>query len=276
MITLFFTLAYMIMQRNKKENFSQDPIIPRTIWTYWHNYDLDPVVVQCVKTWKNCCPDFEIIILNHNNYQKYIDNDKIRHDRFDNVTRFADFLRFELLSRHGGIWMDATIVCNQSLEWVIQENKDFVGYYMPNFTMDERYPVIENWFMACSKNCKLMREWNKEVQRILEFENTDVYVDNLKSQKVDLQNIPYPGYLMCHAAAQKVLQNSELGIDPSSYKVISATSDIGAFYYLDQENWDSSKALNNFSKKQYRTPIMKLRGLERIEIEKMKSFDVKG
>ena len=36
----------------------------------------------------------------------------------DSLARISDVLRLHALAEHGGIWMDATIICTASLSWV--------------------------------------------------------------------------------------------------------------------------------------------------------------
>jgi len=266
-----------MIEKKKKKKENEDKYIPKVIWTYWHSKQIPSLVQKCVMSWRRYNPDFEIVVLNADTYKEYISNSQeIVPDKFDSITRFADFLRFQLLSEHGGIWMDATIICNASLSWVVEnenENeREYVGYFMPNFTTDDRYPIIENWFMACTKGSVFMRDWNREVQRIRQFQDSDLYIEDVQKKGVNLQNLSSPSYLMCHAAAQVVLQNKLAQIRSYSIDVRSAVDKSGPFYYLSEEDWDSYRGLQNM-RSRYETPLVKLRGAERATIEQYPSLE---
>jgi len=83
--------------------------------------------------------------------------------KIDSITRKSDFIRLELLSKYGGIWMDASIICKYSLNWIhaYQKNTDaeMVGYYINGFTTIEKYPVVENWFISCIPKSRFIELW---------------------------------------------------------------------------------------------------------------------
>lgn len=268
MSRFFITVATskVHLSPNQSENF-KSYAIPKIIWSYWDSETKPKFIENCIKSWKKYNPSFEIHILNQNNYKKYISS-PLNYKNFEQITRFADFLRFQLLSEHGGIWIDASIICNESLDWVVDQNEyEFVGYYTPNFTTIDKYPVIENWFLASSKKSYFMQKWNKEVQSIKNFKNVENYIDSLRNQGIDLQNIPFPEYLMCHAALMKVFQSNS----DNSFKinVISSVGDNGPFRYLSVNNWESEIALQSLCiNTDNKTPLIKIRGDERKKLEK--------
>ena len=124
--------------------------IPKHIWTFWA--DCPPrIVLAFMKTWCQHNPGYELTILTLKNYkvreggateavpvqqvlssscpssyalspscpQSYVsdlDLDKLRIK--DSLARISDVLRLHALSEHGGIWMDATIICTASMSWL--------------------------------------------------------------------------------------------------------------------------------------------------------------
>lgn len=250
-------------KEKEKENKQE---IPKIIWSYWDDQQVPELVKVCFDSWKKN-KGYTINILNEKTYKDFIPD--LDHGNFDSKTRFADYLRFRLLSLYGGVWMDATIFCTKSIDWLIdQSNKEgnqYTGFYMPNFTTIEDYPIIENWFMACTKDSSFMKDWNKEVQSIQQFENVDAYVNNVRNKNIDLQNIPFPEYLMCHVAAQVVFQENKRKKLNMTYKfsVTSAVGENGPFKYLSDENWSSEQGFSKLCMKEHVTPIIKFRGTER-------------
>ncbi|WP_407253388.1 capsular polysaccharide synthesis protein [Klebsiella pneumoniae] len=101
----------------KYNHLSEDSIINRTIWVYWaQGLDNAPPVVQnCVKTLKeNSSPDFVVQVVDDFNLVDYIDIPEIINTRLKegviSRTHFSDIVRFELLKKHGGVWIDSTVL----------------------------------------------------------------------------------------------------------------------------------------------------------------------
>ena len=271
LLIILFMIVHVYIQYNInndkfRKNNSKKSKIPKIIWTYWDTIDKPVFIQNCIKTWKYYNPDYTINILDKNNYRDFI-SIPLDYKAFDPVTRFTDYLRFQLLFEHGGIWMDASIICNESLNWIFEkENVEFVGFDTPLFMTNDKYPIIENWFLACVPGSRLMEYWNKEVQNIRSFSKVDDYIQSLYDQTVDLQKIPFPEYLMCHAALMKVFHDYGNNFDTH---LINSIGDNGPFRYLYVHDWKSKEALKSLCIDIINhTSLIKIRGDERKEMEK--------
>jgi hypothetical protein len=159
---------------------------------------------------------------------------------------------------------------------------EFVGFYIDSMTLPqfkESSPIIENWFFACTKDSKMVNDWLNEFLRISDYDTVEKYVDAVKAEGVNIQNISSPTYLSMHVACQKILQKG--ANKPYEFTLLKAEDT--AFKYLTQNEWDSKRAIQNIldckddSKKDKEkenckfldSPIIKMRGLERKEMEKM-------
>lgn len=263
-VALVLVSLYKLMPVQKEA--LTESAIPKVIWSYWDDENIPPVVQLCLSSWKKYNNDYQVRVLNDTNYREYTPD--LDHSSFDSKTRFADYLRFQLLAKHGGIWMDATMLCTKPLDWLIEDGgeHEYVGFFMPNFTTKPQFPVIENWFLAAKKNSQFMQDWNREVQSIRSYKNSDEYVHAVKNKNIDIQNIPFPEYLMCHVAAQAVMQeNADRGY---TIKVISAVGEEGPFKYLSDNSWSSETAMGQMTQENM-TPLVKLRGSEREVIDSM-------
>jgi len=261
-----------------KEGMSQSSEIPKIIWTYW---DGDPpdFVNHCIKSWKHYNDDHVVRVLNKENLSTYlpdVDFSKMKH--IDNPTRFSDMVRLHVLAKFGGIWTDASIICNESFDWIhkIQNDKgcEFVGYYLEAFTLPEynnKSKVIESWFFACIKGSKFVNEWCNEFSKISDYDDINKYVDSVKSEGVSIQKIDVPDYLTIHVSAQKVLQKA----DENEYNIYLLKAEDTAYKYLVDNDWNSEKAVNDgiLGKKYLDSKIIKLRGGERNIISKLEYSD---
>lgn len=96
----------------------------KKLFIYWDaNFENASLMIQeCLKSWKKNNIDWEIIELNDNNLNDYIDCDELEFLNEKNITKthYSDIIRLLLLEKHGGCWCDATTFCNKNLsEWLI-------------------------------------------------------------------------------------------------------------------------------------------------------------
>lgn len=260
-----------IMNICKKTNSSQ---IPNIIWTFWDGKP-SKIVEKCIESWKYYNPSYEIRILNKSNYSQYIhyDLESIKHSK-ESLARYSDYIRLAVLSRHGGIWMDASIICHASFDWLngIQYTTgcEMIGFHFDDFTTPELLytsPVIESWFFACVPNSIFMNDWCNEFYRTGLFPTVNDYIKHLQSENINLQNIDMPNYLAIHCAAQKVLQTRII-----DYNIVIFSAKNTPYKYLTDAGFDTTKGANlltdeNTGSLYHSLPIIKLRKLERDELE---------
>jgi len=239
------------------EGFS-DSAIPPIIWTYWNSEEIPEVVQRCIESWRLQNPTFEVRVLTPATLGDYIDVDVKSLTFIDSPAREADAVRLLVLEQFGGVWSDATILATEPYPFSLQS--EFVGYYIASFTTDERFPVLENWFFATVPHGAFITRWKKAFFMLENFDSVDDALAYMKdTESVDFQKINGPNYLFMHVAAQYVMQkNPEL----VSRMTLMKAED-GPFEYLTNNNWDSTKALEDLCGGNHRTPLIKFRGSER-------------
>lgn len=88
---------------------------------WWDGFSRAPEIVQiCLSSVKRAYPDYQLHLIDKENYQRYTDiHPKILTD-FEkgkiSVQTFSDVLRFNLLKNNGGMWIDSTIYFSQRLD----------------------------------------------------------------------------------------------------------------------------------------------------------------
>jgi len=270
-ISILMYKMYVIRNMKFVENMNENKRIPKIIWTFWDG-DLTELITLCIDSWKRYNPTYEIIILNKENIHQYLPtfNNNLKHA--NDIRHYSDIVRINILEEYGGIWSDASIICYDSYDWILdvqQENDvEFVGYWI-NDDLDDS-PVIENWFFAAVPNSTIITDWKNELMKSQEYDSKNDYInyllDNCNGEKID-----YPNYLWMHVAMQKILHENK---NKYKYKLFSAHE--GPFKYLADNNWENKEAVNdlvncvseNTCKLNYGS-IIKFTGNQRGYIEKM-------
>ena len=91
------------------------------IWVFWaQGYGSMPEVVRkCYKSIVENRGDFEVVLLDMNNLSQYVDIPNYILQKVENgaitLTHFSDILRFSLLRKWGGYWMDSTIFVSKRI-----------------------------------------------------------------------------------------------------------------------------------------------------------------
>lgn len=255
--------------------------IPRRIWSYWHSEkDVPPFVYRCINNWKRMNPGYDVTLVTPTTLRKYVPDPTPPDFETLQVQRQADWTRLALLKRHGGIWLDASTILTQPLDWVHTEQRDGgFGYYLTRDTTIPEYPVIEVWFIACAPGHSFVKAWFESYHAVCSEHgnNGQAYVDSLKecypiSINSILQKISSPSYLTLNVIAQKLMQID--GLRP--YRVVPA--DDGPFKLSFEEDWDAEKLAHRLVCQPMRSlppRHIKLIGSQREVVEKWANSECK-
>ena len=92
------------------------------IWIcWWQGIDQAPSIVKkCVDSIRKHAGNHKVIIITDKNYKDYVDFPEWLLEKKDKgiitKTHMSDLLRLKLLGQYGGIWLDSTFYCTDSLE----------------------------------------------------------------------------------------------------------------------------------------------------------------
>ncbi|RUV06877.1 hypothetical protein EOA60_15505 [Mesorhizobium sp. M1A.F.Ca.IN.020.06.1.1] len=142
-------------------------MIPRIVWILWlQGLETAPAIVRAsVNSWERVNPDWTIQILSRKSLGDFlpeVDDPKSILSMSHPDATYSDIIRIELLSRYGGVWVDATCFCLQPLSrWldgVTSEN--FFAFERPTPTR-----MLSSWFLAASQSSYIIHEWRKRINR---------------------------------------------------------------------------------------------------------------
>lgn len=98
------------------------------IWVFWWQGidDSTPFIVKkCIDSIKRNFLDHEVVFVNKDNYKNYVEIPEYIIDKVNKgiitITHFSDIMRACLLSKHGGVWLDATCYLTDSIEKDIEK-----------------------------------------------------------------------------------------------------------------------------------------------------------
>lgn len=106
---------------------SDIPLIPKKIHYCWFSENPIPDSLQkCIDSWKEKCPDYEIICWNEKNYD--VNRRKFTAEAYANQKYgfVSDVARWDILYEHGGIYLDTDVELLKSLDEMLYQEA-FVG-----------------------------------------------------------------------------------------------------------------------------------------------------
>ncbi len=138
--------------------------LPKTVWTLWlQGWDNAPDVAQaCLASWRRLNPGWDIRALDAVSLRNALPAETIAAILSDESEAEArsDRIRIELLSRHAGVWADATAMCARPLDdWLHDQlNTGFFAFERP--TPDR---MIASWFLAATSQSHVISAWRDRV-----------------------------------------------------------------------------------------------------------------
>lgn len=215
--------------------------IPRIIWSYWEPGAPPPLIQQCLNNWREQAPDHELRLLNRRSLLQWIDAD-ILSAGFDGLPAYrqADWLRVQLLARHGGIWMDASTLLCRNLDWVHEQRArtqaEYLGFYLDSYSNRPALPLIENWFMAAVPASPFVIALAKAFDEVLAL-GAEANLQRLREQgrleRVVQKLTPdFQRYLLMHMAASDLLD-----LAPEQYRLSLLRAEDSALGFHAAVGW---------------------------------------
>lgn len=152
------------------------PVVP--VWMFWNESPLPETVQLCWNNWCHWCAKskhvFVPTLITNANVAQYVD--MTLHPCFDTATTYgqalrSDYIRLALLSRYGGVYLDASVIMTEPLDWILGQDKRGYGFFQATFnkknmTLGCHIPVIENSFLSAPPNHPLVVSWFERLLRV--------------------------------------------------------------------------------------------------------------
>jgi hypothetical protein len=121
---------------------------PKTrIFSYWHDAELSPLAAQCVASWRQFTT-CDIIVLSDATLPRYVPASALPSTFASlHAALKSDIIRLFLLFRHGGAWLDATVMLTRPLDFATIA-PTAQGYYAFYQDANTRGPHPESWLLV--------------------------------------------------------------------------------------------------------------------------------
>lgn len=131
-------------------------MIPKKIHYCWFGGNpLPELALKCIQSWKEFCPDYEIIEWNESNFDieinKYV-KEAYEAKKWAFVT---DYVRLYVLVNYGGVYMDTDVEVIKNID-IFLKHRAFSGF--------EREEAIPTGIMACEENFPLFNRLLNEYE----------------------------------------------------------------------------------------------------------------
>lgn len=158
--------------------------IPKILWTYWQPGPTPAFIQACLDNWARLAPDHELRLLDHDRITQWLPALRADFDALPAQAQ-ADWLRTQLLARHGGVWMDPAMLLGRDLGWLHETRRrrgaDFVGFYIDRDTTRPEQPVVEPCLMASVPAGPFIAALAEAFDRMLD-EGADALLQRLRSE----------------------------------------------------------------------------------------------
>ena len=142
----------------------------KTIWMCWFQGEKDESMPKlnrlCIQRWRELNPDWRVIVLSNETIKDYCSNYfGIIEKRKRSAAAHSDLIRILLLSRFGGVWVDASVYPQEPLsnfyKKIVNETGFFAYRFIPRGSYDQRKMCeTTSWFLCTDRsNHPLIREW---------------------------------------------------------------------------------------------------------------------
>merc|ERR1719450_1947688 len=110
-----------------------------------------PWLELCRQSFRELNPDYEVRVLGRESVWQWLNASDLGLDAERlGVQHFTDAARLALLNKHGGIWLDASLLLLKPLDAILRGGRPFFAFDMG------ASESIENWFLASAPGDPLL------------------------------------------------------------------------------------------------------------------------
>ncbi len=256
-IIFIIVLFYFLLKKNKfVEKYENNNKLPKKIFTYWNEVEItNKVVKKNIEYLKKMIPsDFEFTVYNEKTIMDELGEDiKYNNHDMSTPTNFSDFIRYYLIYKYGGVWIDSTYFILDFDRAIMDKYRKYesdefnAGYYefgsrSVGTKINEKY--YESWFMIAPPQDPYIKDVLDEFKKGSEIGFRE-YKKGLKKDNINLKGLIEEEdnfYLMIYAMVRKVLT------EKPEYKIVAFDISNVLFNYWDISLFDELLDVNAYKK----------------------------
>jgi len=137
-----------------------DVFVAKTIWTCWlqGRNSAPPLVKKCFSSWERNNPGWQFRCLDAATIERYVPLRQFIDLEHQTLTAasLSDIVRILLLREFGGVWVDATLLCNRPLdEWLPGVMDE--GFFAFAAPAPDR--PLSSWFLSAQSDNEVVSKW---------------------------------------------------------------------------------------------------------------------
>jgi len=163
------------------------PVTEQTIWSFWHNPIPPAIVRRCIKNWRVVGKCKDVRVLDMFTVHRYVPlAQMMKFNRLtSNEANKSDLIRFYLLERYGGIWVDCSTFMTAPLDWLPE---GFFCYNARRFSKNG-HECLENFFIKSPKAHPFITRWRRQTEK--DFADPEFKANNSKYRAMIGKNADY-------------------------------------------------------------------------------------
>lgn len=144
-------------------------MVPKRIYSLWLQgmTQAPPLVQWGLRRWKTLHPDYELVVLEAAQVNDLLAGSSIPWKTMA-PQALSDVVRSQLMAKHGGIWVDASVIAVRPLDTWLPELMPDTGFFAFRRPFWDR--PLSSWFLASAPENYLAGCWWQEVQRFWQQE----------------------------------------------------------------------------------------------------------
>jgi mannosyltransferase OCH1-like enzyme len=121
-------------------------VLAMKIWLYWDrglNTKTPWPVKPAIDSWRDFNPNWEVELVTSDNEETFISPHLLcLRGQLKKIQHWKDLIMVDLISRHGGLWIDATVFCVRAIEEWLDATRETVFI--------KQNGVAVSWFLYAS------------------------------------------------------------------------------------------------------------------------------
>lgn len=137
--------------RKEKVNFKENNKLLDHIYVmWWQGVENAPTLIQNnIRRMQKIFGKDNVYIITEKNWKQYCSFSSIIIKKFNagkiSIAALSDIIRFNLLKKHGGLWVDSTVILSENCKGILSEYNDKDFFSISNLDNDYHYISKSKW-----------------------------------------------------------------------------------------------------------------------------------